>query len=539
MSVPEEPADETQSTTAPLAPYWLHAIVESADDAIVSKTLDGIITSWNRSAERMFGYTADEVIGKPILILIPKELQSEETEILSKIRRGERVDHFETIRVAKDGRRLNISLTVSPIKTPDGSIIGASKIARDITEQKRAEQERKRLFEVAEEARHEAEQANLAKDQFLAVLSHELRTPLHSMLGWVNMLKSGMLKGNQANQALEVIIRGINSQNALIKDLLDVSRIVGDKLDIERARVSLVSIISDSVEILRPIAQANGIELNAEVDATADDIEGDSVRLQQVMTNVIGNAIKFTAEGGRIDVRLGRNERNAVVTVTDTGQGISPEALPIVFEKFRQGDSSSRREHSGLGLGLTIARHLAELHVGSLTAESPGEGKGSTFTLTLPLKGASKMTTNVIATGEQSAAATQRAARLSGSRLLIVEDDIDSLDMLRVVLQHEGADVATVDRSDRALEELKKQKFDVMISDLGMPFMDGYDLIREVRHTLGISPDELPAIAISGYVGADDRSRALENGFQVHLPKPLDISPLPDIIAKLVQKKED
>ena len=529
----EVPEEMTTNVEAPLAPYWLPAIIESADDAIISKTLQGVITSWNKSAERIFGYTADEIVGKPVLLIIPPELQDEETLILSKLRSGERVNHFETVRVRKDGTRIDVSLTISPIRTPDGTIIGASKIARDITDKKRAEHERQLLLKAAEEARREAEQANLAKDNFLALLSHELRTPLHSMRGWLSMLSNGLLSGEQQDRALDVILRGIDSQNALIEDLLDISRIVAGKLSIAHEKVSLVSVLSNAIEQFRPGSVEHNVELVTHLDASTDEIVGDPGRLQQIISNLINNAIKYTPPGGRINVSLTHQNDKAVITVSDTGVGLAPEMVSRIFERFEQGDNSSRRLFGGLGLGLTIAKYLVELHGGTITAASEGEGKGSTFTVTLPL------TKSIIApfrNMHQMMRSAKESAPLEHTRVLIVEDDVDSLEMLRLVLESSGAEVTPVDRSQKAVKVLAEKQFDVMISDLGLPGMDGHDLIREIRGPLGIDADQLPAIALSGYVAEDDRHRSLSNGFQMHLQKPLDVSTLAYTVRQLLDQ---
>ena len=525
--------EDNSSLEAPFAPYWLPAIIESADDAIISKTLQGIITSWNRSAERIFGYTAEEIIGKPVLLIIPPELQDEETLILSKIRAGDRVDHFETVRVRKDGRRVDISLTVSPIRTPDGQIIGASKIARDVTDKKRAEHERQLLLKEAENARHEAEMANRAKDNFLALLSHELRTPLHSMRGWLSMLSAGLLNEQQKVKALEVILRGIDSQNALVEDLLDVSRIVSGKMSIVHEKISLVAVLSNVIEQMGPMASEQDIQLSTDIDTSVDEIVGDSIRLQQIVANLVSNAIKYTPPGGRIDVTSKRDGESALIEVADTGVGIAPEMASRIFERFEQGDNSSRRSFGGLGLGLTIARHLTELHGGTISVDSKGEGKGATFSIRLPLmKSFAAPYRNSFA----SLSPDRQNAPLNRTRVLIVEDDHDSLEMLRLVLENSGAEVTSVDRSQKAVDELGRNKFDVMISDLGLPGMDGHDLIREIRGPLGIDATELPAIALSGYVAEDDRHRSLSNGFQMHLQKPLDVSTLAATIRELLDR---
>jgi PAS domain S-box-containing protein len=521
-----------QDAEVPLAPYWLPAIIESADDAIISKTLEGIITSWNKAAERIFGFKADEIIGKSVLTIIPPQLHDEETYILSKLRNGERIDHFETIRLRKDGTVVDISLSISPILTADGTVIGASKIARDITDQKRVENERKELLKQAEEARHEAEAANKAKDNFLALLSHELRTPLHSMRGWLAMLSNGLLTDEQRKKALDVILRGIDSQNALIEDLLDVSRIVSGKMSIDRETVSLVSIINSVIEQQKPIAIDNDQTLNAELDYSADQTVGDEARLQQVLTNLVNNAIKYTPKGGTVDVSLDRNDDKAVITVADTGVGIAPEMIGRIFERFEQADSSSRRSFGGLGLGLTIAKHIVDLHEGRVYAQSAGEGKGSTFVVELPL-------VKVFSPARMSGTTNARDMfdqGLDNLRVLIVEDDQDSLEMLRIVLEKHGADVTSVDRGQAAVEVLNSGGFDLIISDLGLPGMDGFDLIREIREKLGIDAQQMPAIALSGYVAEHDRHRSLSNGFQLHLQKPLDVSTLADSVRSVLDR---
>ena len=529
-----QPAASTD-LEVPLAPYWLPAIIESAEDAIVSKSLEGIITSWNDAAERIFGYKAHEIIGKPVLTIIPPELQHEETEILSRIRSGERIDHFETIRMRKDGTRIDVSLTVSPIKTSDGKIIGASKIARDITDQKRIERERNELLKAAEEARQQAEDANKAKDNFLALLSHELRTPLHSMRGWLSMLANGLLNDDQRGKAMDVILRGIDSQNALVEDLLDVSRIVSGKMAIAHEKISLVSVVTNAIEQLRPIVIDHKMSLTTDLDVLADEMVGDSARLQQIVNNLVSNAIKYSPPGGKIHISLTRQDNDAVIEISDTGIGIDSEMVSRIFERFEQGDSSSRRSFGGLGLGLTIARHLTELHGGNIAAHSEGLGKGAKFSVILPLS------TNSNASNRPSSGALGQCStdvRLEKTKVLIVEDDLDSLELLKVVLESSGAEVKAVDRSQKAVEELSKNRFDLMISDLGLPEMDGHDLIREVRGELGIDAEELPAIALSGYVAEDDRHRSLSNGFQLHLQKPLDISTLAGTISDLLKRQK-
>jgi PAS domain S-box-containing protein len=372
---------ERKRTEADLA--RLAAIVASSDDAIIGKTLEGIITSWNQGAQRIFGYIADEVIGRSILLLIPPHLHTEETTILSRLRRGERIEHFETVRLKKNGEPIDVSLTVSPIYGRDGSIIGASKIARDITDRKRAEAERAMLLERERVARAEAEAANRARDEFLAIVSHELRTPLHSMMGWAELLMTDSVDPESMKQGLAIILRNIHMQTRLIKDLLDVSRIITGKMDLQIHPVKLEQILRESVEAIRPEAESKGIALGIEIESDLDSVPGDAQRLQQCVWNLLSNAVKFTPSGGTIEVRLTASDTQALVQVRDTGIGIQADFLPHVFERLRQASSSAARS-GGLGLGLSIVRHIVELHGGTISAESAGEGQGATFTIALP-----------------------------------------------------------------------------------------------------------------------------------------------------------
>ncbi|HEY0174019.1 MAG TPA: PAS domain S-box protein [Pyrinomonadaceae bacterium] len=525
-----------------LSPYWLSALVESAEDAIVTKTLDGRITSWNRGAERVFGYTAAEAVGRPVTMLIPEDHLDEEPAILSRIRAGERVEHYETVRVRKDGSLVDISLTVSPIRGADGRVVGASKIARDITDRKLAERELERLLESERRARHEAEgarreaeEASRLKDEFLATVSHELRTPLTAILGWAHMLRTGQLVGPDARGVYETIERNARAQSQLIDDLLDVSRIITGKLRIDVRRVDPVYFIDSAVEAVRPAADGKGVRLHKETEAGTAWVAGDPVRLQQVVWNLLSNAMKFTPRGGSVEVRLARNGANVEISVKDTGAGIAPEFLPHVFERFRQAEGGITRQHGGLGLGLSIVRHLVELHGGGVSAESPGEGQGSTFTVSLPAAPARK--------GEDvGAASTAPPAygcpeRLDGLRVLIVDDEPDTLMMLKVGLSLCGAEVETASAVAGALAALDAGRFDVLITDIGMPGEDGYDLIREVRSRPADGGGRIPAVALTAYARVEDRLQALRSGFQMHVPKPVELAELVAVTSSLVGRE--
>jgi PAS domain S-box-containing protein len=363
----------------------LAAIVESSDDVIVSKNLDGIITSWNAAAERMFGWPATEAVGRHITLIIPEDRLAEEDEVIARIRRGERVEHFDTVRRTKDGRFVDVSITVSPVKDSRGRIVGASKIARDITDRRRLDEERRQLLGRERAARETAEAANRAKDEFLAVVSHELRTPLNAVFGWARMLQSTDMNAETRERAVAAIVRGASAQVRLIEDLLDVSRIVTGSFRLDVERVDLRDVVAAALDTVRPAAEAKDVAIEMQTAPEPMIVMGAEDRLQQVVWNLLMNAVKFTPRRGHVLAVLQSRDGKAEITVSDTGEGIAATALPYVFERFRQEDSSSTRAHAGLGLGLALVRHLVELHGGSVTAESPGKGQGATFRVKLPL----------------------------------------------------------------------------------------------------------------------------------------------------------
>ena len=833
-----------------LAPYWLSALIESADDAIISKTLEGIITSWNAGAERVFGYTADEVIGKPITILIPKDHENEEPAILARLRAGERIEHYETIRVRKDGKLINISLTVSPIIGPNGEIIGASKIARDITEQRQArraldeaserlklasttarlgdwswdaktdvvtlsettadilgvspsstitrtkmrelllnEEDREatklaidkalaehtdydleyrikrpdhseawvsakgrgiydedgsvigmlglvqdisirksneetlreqaealrtlneigktisaeldlhntvqavtdaateltgarfgsffynvlndegasymlytlagvpreafahfpmpratdlfgptfrgegvvriadvkldprygknspyygmpeghlpvtsylavpvisrsgevigglffghpapgvfterdeiivsglasqaaiamdnaHLYEAAKKARADAERAaaenerlykqaeesSRLKEEFLATISHELRTPLSAILGWARMLRMGQLSPENSAKALDTIERNARAQAQLVDDLLDVSRIITGKLRMDVRPADPNSFIDAAVESVKPAADAKGLRIQKIVDTGPISIPGDPVRLQQVVWNLLSNAIKFTPRGGRVQIRSERVNSHLEVVVSDTGQGIAPEFLPHVFDRFRQADQKTSRHHGGMGLGLAIVRHLVEMHGGTVRANSDGEGKGATFTVMLPIAPLYQVDASggrVHPGARDLLPPTDSADRLDGLRILAVDDEPDTRELLRQGLEFLGAKVKVVGSAAEAIDSLRGSVPDILISDIGMPGTDGYDLIKQVR---ALPPDrggKVPAIALTAYTRVEDRLQALRAGYDMHVPKPVELAELVAVAASVSRR---
>ena len=364
----------------------LAAIVESSEDAIVSKNRDGVIDSWNSGAEHLFEYPASEAIGRSIKIIVPPDRLDEEELILERLRRGERIEHFETVRVSRSGRLLDIDLTVSPVRNARGEIIGSSKIARDITRRKRAEQERLRLLVSEKEARERAEAASLAKDKFVAQISHELRTPLNSIVGWANLLRSNNLDKSETARALETIESNAKVQVRLIEDLLDLSQVTMGKMNLKMRPVDVAQIIEAALHSIRPAAQAKSIELKTHLETKNIVISGDPDRLQQILWNLLSNAVRFTPRDGHIEISISHLDHHLEIVVSDSGVGISGEFLPFVFDLFSQGNFEGDGKHRGLGLGLAIARHLVELHGGTIAAHSPGEGRGAKFTITFPSK---------------------------------------------------------------------------------------------------------------------------------------------------------
>ncbi len=362
----------------------LAAIVESSNDAIVGKTLDGVITSWNPAAERLFGWSAAEAIGQHITLIIPPDRRAEEDTVLATVRRGERIEHYDTVRVRKDGRLVDVSLTVSAIRDARGRIIGASKIARDITERRRIEEERGRLLRHEQEARAAAEALNRAKDAFVATISHELRTPLNAIFGWARLLQSGHVDPAATQRALAAIVNNASAQAGLIEDLIDLSRIATGQLRLELQPTDLRAVVEAALETVRPAAANKRL---AVVPTLADPgpVRGAPERPQQVVWNLLMNAVKFTPSGGQIEIALRRVDGDAELVVTDSGQGIAPDMLQHVFDQFWQEDGSTTRAHGGLGLGLALVKRLVELHGGEVRAESAGKGKGATFTVRLPL----------------------------------------------------------------------------------------------------------------------------------------------------------
>jgi PAS domain S-box-containing protein len=692
--------DITARTQAEFAMRRLAAIVESSDDAIVTKDLNGIITSWNAAAERMFGYTAQEVIGQSIRILVPDELQSEEDVVLERIRAGNKIDHYETIRRRKDGARLNISLTVSPLRNESGEIVGASKVARDITERTLlvaearehatnteklnevgtlvastldreavvqkvtdvgtelthaefgaffynvrgsesgdtqmlytlsgaarelfanlplprttavaptfAGHESVRLDDVTRDRRDgqsfadhgmlpgnlpvrsylavpvkgaggdvlgrllfghsragaftaqheqlaagvaawasvalenarlyaEAQAANRTKDEFLAVLSHELRTPLNAIVGYSRLLRGGILSGEKSDRALETLERNAIWLTQIVEDVLDVSRIVAGKIRLDVQPVELPIIVDNAVATIQPAADAKGVRVQSLIDPQVGPVSGDPSRLQQVVWNLVSNAVKFTPKAGRVQVRLERVDSHVEIVVSDTGIGIRADFLPYVFERFRQAEAGTTRKTGGLGLGLAIVRHIVEMHGGTVDASSAGEGHGATFRVRLPLM----IVQPAALPARREHPRTERRQALSelgdlsGIHVLAIDDEEDALTLLRVVLESAGAIVTTMNSSIAALERIGAVKPHVLVVDLGMPEMDGFELIRRIRESTNMAVRNIPAAALTAFARSEDRTKALRTGFEMHLAKPVDPGELVASVATLARR---
>jgi signal transduction histidine kinase/CheY-like chemotaxis protein len=420
------------------------------------------------------------------------------------------------------------------LKNIEASEAHVEELSRYLRELKASEAEREKILLREQAARAEAEAANRLKDEFLSTLSHELRTPLTSIIGWTNLMRGGKVKGEVQAQALETIERNARTQSRLIDDLLDISRIIAGKLLIETREVNLDKVISNSIEVVRPAANAKGIQLTYECEPGGKTISGDSARLQQIAWNLLSNAVKFTPEGGRVCVRLAREGARVRLSVSDTGRGIPSEFLPHVFDRFRQADSATTRVHGGLGLGLAIVRHLVELHGGTVHAESEGENRGSTFSVTFALAQAAAAPCSC--RQNEAAFGLNGHGGLAGVRVLVVDDEQDTRRLITTVIAGSGAEVTACASAGEALEKLKTWRPHVLMSDIGMPGEDGYALIQKVRALPPERGGATPAVALTAYVGEADRVRALRSGFQIHLGKPVEPKALVAALVSLAGK---
>ncbi len=513
---------------------------------------NGHFVSWNIGAERILGYQEAEIIGQPFEhIFTPEAIERGQPEQVLRTAVAEGFSKENRWHIRKDGTHFWAQCVMTPLRDENGNLRGFSKIMQDITERKLAEEERNQLLLREQAARAQAEAANRSKDDFLAIVSHELRTPMTAILGWAGMLQTGMLDEDRVSDAIETIERNANSQMQLIEDLLDISRIVQGNLSLNFSSINLVEVIADAIEVVQPSADNKNIQLECVLDTPVELIRGDSDRLQQVVWNLLCNAIKFTPNGGRVEVRLSvvsdseqqATDNYAQIQVSDTGKGISADFLPYVFERFRQADSTSTRSNKGLGLGLAIARHLVELHGGTIQAESAGIGQGATFTVMLPLlaipsaKEAQTSNSNqmqVPMVGEDTTA-LENPPRLDGLQVLVVDDEADVREWISTVLTESGAQVIAVGSVGEALAALEQLRPDVLVSDIGMPDEDGYTFIRKVRELGSEMGGRIPAVALTGYAREEDYRQAKAAGFQLHIAKPIKAAELVAVVKSLAE----
>lgn len=496
--------------------------------------LDEII--WNHKCKEHFWLPPDTEINFDLFyaILHPDDRERIREAVAACVE-GRKAYNIEYRTVAPDGRTRWIRAIGNCFYDESSNPLRFDGITIDITGAKKVEEEREKLLEVERAARTEAERINRMKDEFLATLSHELRTPLNAIVGWAQLLQKGTLKPERVKEGLDVIERNVRVQNQLIEDLLDMNRIVSGKLRLNVQQVDLASVIEAAIETVKLAAEAKEIRLQTVLNPRAGTVSGDPNRLQQIVWNLLSNAIKFTSKRGRVQVVLERVNSHIEISVIDTGQGIKPEFLPYVFDRFRQADASITRSHGGLGLGLSIVRSLTELHGGTVSAKSQGEGKGATFIVSLPLIAVHPEETELkpeIAVADDTAIAYDQPT-LSGVKVLVVDDEPDARNLIKCVLEECLAEVCTASSAVEALDLLQHYQPDVLVSDIGMPKEDGYQLIRQVRKLPPEQGGRIPAVALTAYARAQDRKQALLSGYQMHVAKPVEASELVAVVFSL------
>ena len=492
----------------------LAAIVESSNDAIVGKTLDGTIRSWNAGAERVFGYTADEAVGKNISLVIPPDRLGEEEQIIARLKAGERIEHFETERRHRDGRLLQVSLTISPIRDESGAVVGASKIARDVTERRRLEDSLRSLAA-------DLSRADRKKNEFLAMLAHELRNPIAAISNAVRALRLGVSDADAVRSTSEMLERQVAQLGRLVEDLLDVNRITHGKIELRKARTALAPILQQAIDAAQPMCRNLGHEFTVTLPPHDIHVEGDAARLTQVVGNLLHNACKFTDPGGRIFLTVGQEGREAVIRVRDTGIGIATEHFPVLFEMFRQVDTSLERSQGGLGIGLTLVKTLVELHGGAVSVTSEGPARGSEFTVRLP-----------VAPQPPDAAPAKAVATTSASRrVLVVDDNADGAESLAMLLQFDGHETRMAHDGRAALDAAERFRPDVILLDIGLPGMNGYEVCRQIRGSEW--GGAITIVALTGWGQDEDRNRSREAGFDTHMVKPVDHEALTRLLASI------
>jgi PAS domain S-box-containing protein len=521
-------------------------LVESVRDyAFFMLNENGDVATWNVGAERINGYAADEIIGQHFSKFYPEDAVRSgwpEHELHVAVAQGQFSE--EGWRLRKDGSRYWAHVTITALRDQEGRLRGFAKLTQDLSERQTRsaqlpETSHEEMIAAERAARMQAQRAVRMKDEFLATLSHELRTPLHAILGWVQVLRTAPspLSDQDVRRTVEVIERNAKAQVQLIEDLLDLSRILGGQVRLDVQRVALIDVIGAAVDSARPAADAKGVRIETILDARRGIVSGDPARLQQVVWNLLTNAIKFTPRDGKIQVLLERVNSHVEITVSDTGVGISEDFLPHVFDRFSQRDSSAGRRYGGLGLGLAITKQLVELHGGTVSAKSAGEGKGAMFIVRIPLMLVQDAAADA---REEPSEAEQLEAmslpELNRTQVLAVDDEADARELIRRVLETHGARVTTVSSAEQALAALKTMTPDVLVSDIGMPDGDGYQLIRSVRASEA-KGRHIPALALTAFARSDDRKRAMLAGYDAHLAKPFDLAEFLLVIARMVNRR--
>lgn len=508
----------------------LRAVVDASPVAIITLSLDYQVLTWNKTAEQIYGWKSFEILHQPLPV-ISESYKNAFTACVERVLQSQTLKNLEFRHLRKDGSEVDINVSLAPIHDSEGNSSCFIMTAVDITLNKQVEAERRVLLQREQKARAEAEKASRIKDEFLAVVSHELRTPLNAILGWTKLISSGRIKPERFEQALEVIDRNATLQAQLVEDLLDVSRIIRGKLNLELNPVDLKSVIRQTVETLALAAEAKSINVQLKLADNVACVVGDSNRLSQILWNLLSNAIKFTPEGGSIEINLQEVNSMVQIQVSDTGVGISSDFLPAIFEYFRQADGSTTRSKGGLGLGLAISRNLVEAHGGTILAESLGEEQGATFTVKFPIK-SSNIKPQPLPESKDS------DKQLNGIKALIVDDEPDARELLAFILEEQGAEVELANSAETALHKLKSFVPDILISDIGMPVEDGLSLLKKVRQLPYNRGGDVVAIALTAFASEEDCRKSLDAGFQIHLAKPFDADELINAVINLTETRK-
>jgi len=502
--------------------------------------LDGTVLEANRLCLDACGFTREQVVGKKFWDCgwwSPSSSLIHLVRTATREAAAGRTFRCETRYFIADGSERFVDLILAPVTDEAGRVLFIAPTGTDITEKKRMADEHERLLEAERAARAEAERVGRMKDEFLATLSHELRTPLNAILGWSQLLKRGGAAADDFTQGIDAIERNARAQTQLIEDLLDMSRIISGKVRLNMQRIRLPEVISGAIQAVAPAAQAKGVRLEKNLDPNVGVIWADPNRLQQVVWNLLSNAVKFTPKGGNVHVVLEKTDSHCELSVIDTGRGIKPEFLPYVFERFRQEDPSTTRSYGGLGLGLSIVKNLVELHGGHVLAASPGEGHGATFNITLPLSHARPEDDDhapELLSGPLPEPHVAELPDLRGIKVLVVDDEADARDIIGRMFVQSGATVLSAAQVTEGLDLIEREHPHVVISDIGMPGIDGHDFIRQLRHLPESKGGQTPAIALTAFARPEDRQRALEAGFQLHIAKPVGPGELITVCASLV-----